>query len=108
MGDGCRYFVHMPAGSQCLRLFVYLCTLYEAVLCIICVYVCTCMSAIENSFFFSFFYFFLYDLWCSTHVIFHIRRLTACVLQLLCWNYSDLCTLGMYVTYKTHSYRRVA
>ena len=29
----------------------------------------------------------------------------AWALQLFCWKYSDLCTLGMYVTYKTHSYR---
>ena len=33
----------------------------------------------------------------------------ACMgLHLLCWKYSDLCTVGSYVTYKTYSYRFVA
>ena len=42
------------------------------------------------------------------HIHVHNSCSTAWVLQLLRWKYSDHCTLGMYVTYKTHSYRPIA
>ena len=50
------------------------------------------------------------ELSCTMYMYMYIvvAALHGWALQLLCWKYSDLCTLGMHVTYKTHSYRPVA
>ena len=52
----------------------------------------------------------MYKVYMNIHVHVHVHSsyIAAWALQLLCWKYSDLCTLGMYVKYKTHSYRLVA
>ena len=93
----CMHVCLCACACMCVCTYIHVCLHVQCTSACVCVTVCIHVHVREYAY-----------MYLCTCVYVHNSCSAAWALQLLCWKCSNLCTLGMYVTYKTHSYRPVA